>query len=221
LKKVKIVGVAHSKLRNSIGCVGIEVDPEEHICYVKMAKHWSRDDINKIAPELSAMYHSYEWNRTIVDQMIGEHLIQDFRKGGIPLRIVYIKKKIAEVSDIRRVVTMDLIEMVQFTLSQKILHKIKFPEEDPSPQMIELKDQIALYAEATTEAGGIDYYAPGDELDDLTKGLMLAMLAARPLMTDSAKIICGPLKPKQGVSLEDMSSIIDPVPKMKKRIRGI
>ena len=221
MKKVKIVGVAHSKLRNSIGCVGIEVDPIAQICYVKMAKHWPREDLNKIAPELSSMYQEHQWSNTVVDQMVGEHLIQGFRRGGLPLKIIFIKKKVTEVSEIRRVKSLDLIEMVQFTLQQKLVHKIKFVGK-PSPTMKELEDQIALYAEKTTEAGGVDYYAPGDELDDLTKGLMIALFAARPMMQDSMKIIGGPLRIKAPPTMEDMNATIDPeLRRKRRRIKGI
>ena len=88
--------------------------------------------------------------------------------------------------------------------------------------MKELEDQIALYAEKTTEAGGVNYFAPGDELDDLTKALMIAVFAARPFMLDSTKIIGGPLRIKEP-RVEEMASIIDPVPKehKRKRITGI
>lgn len=218
---IKIVGVAHSKLRNSIGAVGVEVDPIKQIIYVKLAKHWKREDINLIAPELSAMYHKHEWGKTIVDQMVGEHLVQGFRRGGVPIKIIFIKKKVTEVSEIRRVKSLDLIEMVQFLLQQKLAHKIKFVE-TPSPTMKELEDQIALYAEKTTEAGGVDYYAPGDELDDLTKALMIAVFAARPHMQDSMVIQGGPLHTKPVNQLEQMANILDPPPKFRnKKIRGI
>ena len=220
MKTVRIVGVAHSKLRNSIGAVGIEADPVEQKIYVKMARHWPREEISSIAPGLSDLYHKHEWSNTIVDQMVGEHLIQGFRRGGLPIKIIFIKKKIAEVSEIRRVKTLDLIEMVQFTLQQKLEHRIKFSPK-PSTAMKELEDQIALYAEKTTEAGGVDYYAPGDELDDLTKAMMIAVFAARPFMQDSTTIVCGPLTQKTNLSIDDLSKELDPIPKFRKHIKGI
>ena len=87
-------------------------------------------------------------------------------------------------------------------------------------EMIELEEQIALYAEKSTEAGTMDYFAPGDELDDLTKGLMLAVFAARPFLQETLKIIGGPLKIKPP-TMEDMANIIDPPPKRRKQIKGI
>ena len=219
---VKLVGIAHSKLRNSIGAVGIEVDPVKQEVLVRMARHWDRQQINEVAPGIAHMYSQFEWSNTIIDVSVGEHLIQSFRRiSKIPIRVIFIKKKITDTSEIRRVKILDLTEMVQFMLQQKLIHKIKFPKKI-SPHMKELEDQIALYAEKTTEAGGVNYFAPGDELDDLTKALMIAVFAARPFMLDSTKIIGGPLRIKEP-RVEDMASIIDPVPKehKRKRITGI
>jgi len=219
---VKLVGIAHSKLRNSIGAVGIEVDPVKQEVLVKMARHWDRSHINDVAPGISHMYSQFEWSNTIIDVSVGEHIIQALRRiAKIPIRVIFIKKKITDTSEIRRVKILDLTEMVQFMLQQKLIHKIKFPK-NPSPQLKELENQIALYAEKTTEAGGVNYFAPGDELDDLTKALMISVFAARPFMLDSTKIIGGPLRIKPP-TMEDMASIIDPVPKERKRkpIKGI
>lgn len=220
---VKLVGIAHSKLRNSIGAVGIEVNPVKQEILIKMVKRWPRDKINDIAPDIAVMYQKFEWSNTIIDMAVGEHLIQDFRRTSkLPIKIILIRKKLADGSEIRRVKKIDLIEMVQFMLQQKLIHKIKFPK-NPSPEVKELEDQIALYAEKSTEKGGMDYYAPGEELDDLTKGLMLAVFAARPFMMDSTKIIGGPLRIKPP-TIENMASIIEdrPIKTIKrKRIRGI
>jgi len=220
---VKLVGLAHSKLRNSIGAVGVEVDPEQHLVYVKMAKHWDREQINKIAPDLASMYSQYEWQNTIIDISVGEHLVQELKRTAtMPIRTIFIKRKLADVIDIRLVKKIDLTEMVQFLLQQKLAHKIKFPSR-PSPEVKELEDQIALYAEATTEAGGVNYYAPGEELDDLTKGLMIAVFAARPFLQDNIKIITGPIHPRKQDPVDQMAAAIDPPPKKPKRrrIRGI
>ena len=215
---VKLVGIAHSKLRNSIGAVGIEVDPVKQEVLVKMARHWDRLHINDIAPGIAYMYSQFEWSNTIIDVSVGEHIIQSLRRiAKIPIRIIFIIKKNTDTSEIRRVKILDLTEMVQFMLQQKLIHKIKFPK-NPSPEVKELENQIALYAEKTTEAGGVNYFAPGDELDDLTKALMISVFAARPFMLDSTKIIGGPLRIK-APTMEDMASIIDPIPKERKRKR--
>ena len=190
---VKIAGIAHSKLRDAIGLVGIEVDPSIGVVMVKFAKHWSRNEINQIPQDISNIWGKINWTKTIIDYAVGQHLIDEFKKiTGFPTRIVDLKKKVPDPNEIRRVKSLDLTEMVQYTLGKKIAHEIQFPDK-PSPEMMELEEQIALFTEKTTEAGGVNYYAPGDELDDLTKGLLLSMFAARPLLSGSGRVICGPI----------------------------
>jgi hypothetical protein len=217
LNKIKLVGIAHSKLRNAIGLVGITVDPVRQECSVNLAKHWDRNNLNDIGPEISDLFQKFEWSNTIIDLAVGEHIIQALRRGGLPIKVIFIKKKVTDVSEIRRVKSLDLVEMVQFMLQMKQIHKIKFPK-NPSPVMKELEDQIALYSEQTTEAGGINYYAPGDEMDDLTKALISAVFAARPMIQESIEIIAGPLRTKEP-DIEDLSRLGEPTFRRRK-IRG-
>jgi len=123
--KAKLVGMAHSKLRNSIGVVGIEVDPVKQECGVKMAYHWDRDNLNDIAPDMANLFEKFEWDNTIIDLSVGEHVIQGLRRAsGLPIKVIFIKKKVADVTEIRRVKQLDLIEMVQFMLQLKQAHKL-------------------------------------------------------------------------------------------------
>jgi len=219
--KIKLVGMAHSKLRNAIGLVGIEVDPVKQECQVKMVRHWDRTKLNEIAPDIRDLYLKFQWQNTIIDLAVGEHLIQNLRRiAELPIKVIFIKNKVTDVSEIRRVKSLDLTEMVQFMLQLKQAHKIKFPMK-PSLEMKELEDQVALFSEHTTEAGGVKYYAPGDQLDDMTKALMNAVFAGRPYMMESSKIIAGPIWQK-AITIEDLGKTLDPVLRMRKRkIRGI
>ena len=218
---VKLAGLAHSKLRNAIGFVGIEANPLEGTINVKLAKHWDRKDINKVAPDVAEMFDKYKWTNTIVDLAVGEGLLATLRrKSSLPMRVIFIKKKVTDVSEIRRVKSMDLIDMVQYMLQLKLAHKIRFGT-NPSPSMKELEDQTALYAEHSTEAGGINYYAPGDELDDLIKALITVSFACRPFLQDTVEIQAGPVRPKQ-VTIFDIAEATQP--KIRKRrnvIHGI
>ena len=81
------------------------------------------------APAIAKLYGAFEWDNTIVDLSVGEHVIQGLRRcSGMPIRVIFVKKKVTDVSEIRRVKTLDLIEMVQFMLQQKLAHKIKFTQ---------------------------------------------------------------------------------------------
>ncbi len=217
---VKLAGLAHSKLRNAIGFVGIEANPMEGTINVKLAKHWDRKDINSVAPDVAEMYNKFNWTNTIVDLAVGEGLLATMRRKSIPMRVIFIKNKVTDVTEIRRVKQMDLIDMVQYMLQLKLAHKIKFPIK-PTPSMQVLEDQTALYAEHSTEAGGIKYYAPGDEMDDLIKALITVSFACRPFLQDSVEIIAGPVRPKR-VTIFDVAEANQPkIRKRKNVIHGI
>jgi len=190
---IKLTALAHTKHRNAIGLVGIEVDPIKQEISVRLAKSWDRNDLNKIAPDVAGLYEKLEWFNTFIDFSVGDHVIQGLRRaGGMPIRIIQVSKKVRDYLEIDRVKTMDIIEMTQFLLQLKQAHKLLFPKE-PSKEMRELEDQIALFSEHKTEAGGIDYYAPGDEYDDLTKALLIVSFGARPYLQDSVEVIGGPV----------------------------
>ena len=45
---MKLAAIVHSKHRNMIGLIGIEIDANEKKVYVKLARQWPRDMINQI-----------------------------------------------------------------------------------------------------------------------------------------------------------------------------
>jgi len=189
----KIVALAHSKHRNAIGMVGIQADPVKQEITIRLAKQWPRKKINNIAPEIAELYNKHQWFNTVIDFQVGDHVIQGLRRaGGMPIKIIHIQKKVKDKLEIERVKTMDIIEQTQFMLSMKLAHKLVFPK-TPTKDMTELESQIALFSEHKTESGSIDYYAPGDEFDNLTKALIVACFAARPYMQASTTIVGGPL----------------------------
>lgn len=69
---------------------------------------------------------------------------------------------------------MDKNENVKWFLNMNAEHRIIFPvDKNCSPDMLELKRQIAIFAEHKTEAGSVSYYAPGSEHDDGVMALMI------------------------------------------------
>ena len=69
---------------------------------------------------------------------------------------------------------MDKNENVKWFLNMKAKHRIIFPiDENYSPDMLELKRQIAIFAEHKTESGSVSYYAPSSEHDDGVMALMI------------------------------------------------
>ena len=66
-------------------------------------------------------------------------------------------------------------------------HQIEFPERPP-PTVLDLEKQISMFVEHKTEAGGVDYYAPGDEKDNLTKAFMISIFAQRHILIKDVSI---------------------------------
>ena len=192
-----LAAIAHSKFRNAIGLVGIEIDSKQNKIRVRLAKQWSRDKLNIIPDEIGELYKKIKWGNTYIDQQTGQHLIQSLKqKEERPLRIIHTQKNLKDADEIERIKIMDKIEMAQFMLELRQNHVIEFPEK-PSKDMTELEEQVALYMEHKTEAGTIDYYAPGEELDSLIKGLLIACFAARKILSGNDGIpVMGPVRGK-------------------------
>ena len=88
-----------------------------------------------------------------------ELLTNEFGLKVIPITTINMgremKKKISPKN-------MDKYEVVHRFISRKENHQIIFPpDEKCSEDMLELKRQVAIFAEHRTEAGNVQYYAPG------------------------------------------------------------
>lgn len=191
-----------------IGFVGIEVD-ENLIVHVKVAKQWSRNEINQIPQDLKDAHDKIKWNKLYVDQVIGEHFIKSLKQHDLSVKVITTKKNLDEPDDIDRLLVMDKIEMTQLMLSLKLDHRIQFPT-NPGSTMKEAISQVELFTEHKTEAGGIDYYSPGDELDSLTKSLMICCFAVRRILSgDDGSYVGGTLGKAKYSSFIDEPTPLD------------
>jgi len=189
----KTVALAYSKQRSTFGLVGIDPD-EDLVVQVGLAKQWSRQQINQIPLDIANAYHDIQWSNMYVDQSLGEHLIKEIKKHNISVNVITTKKNMPDPADIERLLVMDKMEITQFMLSLKLKHRIQFPPKR-GKDMQELVNQIELFTEHKTEAGGIDYYSPGDELDNLTKALMICCFGVRNILAgDDGMPVLGPVK---------------------------
>ncbi len=177
----RVVGIAHSKHRNAIGLVGIEVIPEERLARVKLARQWPRSELNQVPEQIADLYFKYKWHRTHVDQLVGQYMIKYLKQRGMPLRVISTKKDMKNPADIEKIKVMDRVEMTHFMIMLKQNRQIEFPPSPPET-VRELESQMALFTEHKTEAGTVDYYSPGDEKDNLTKALMIACFSARKML---------------------------------------
>ena len=115
------------------------------------------------------------------------------------------QKNVKDADEIEKIQTMDKIEMVQFMLTLRQKHQVEFPP-DPSVSAQQLERQIVLFAEKKTEAGSIDYFAPGNELDNLPKALLIACFAARKYLDKPSPVYVGGQIPEMSMPQRAMTS---------------
>lgn len=204
----KITAISHSKHRNMIGLIGIEVD-DDLLVHVRLAKQWSRNEINQIPREIADAHSKIKWDKMYIDQSTGEHFIHDIKKHNLSVDVITTKKNLNEPDDIDRLLVMDKIEMTQLMLSLKLNHRIQFPT-NPGETMKDAISQVELFTEKKTEAGGIDYYSPGDELDSLTKSLMMCCFAVRNILAgDDGVVVMGPVRKKSPRGIVDYRLVLN------------
>lgn len=176
-----IVAISYTKQRTVFGMVGIEIDSRKKIAYVRLAKEWSRKDINTIPDSIKQIYDKVKWDLTFADQKVGQHLIRSIEnKLQFEVATITTQKDLKDPEDIEAIKVMDMTEMTQLTLSLKQEHKIQFPPPDNlTKDMEQLVKQIQMFTEHVTEQGTVSYYAPGDELDCLPRALMICLLVGR------------------------------------------
>ena len=156
----KVTALAHSKLRNELGFVGIEAVASEKKVYVKLARQWSLDDVTDIPKEISDLYDRFHWDNTLVAQSTGEYVIAALKTRGLPVTVITTQKLVKDPKLLQDIKVMDKIEMTEFLRKLKFNKQVIFPEQ-PSANMQKLEREIPFFSKHTTEAGGVDYYAPG------------------------------------------------------------
>jgi len=162
--------------------VGIEIDLATRTPYVRLAKQWKREDMDKIPGDVKELYEKIKWNTTYADQLVGQHLLKGIEyESEISIFAINTQKNIKEPEEEEGMKRMDLIEMTQFMLSLKQVHKIQFPKK-PTKDMIDLIRETEMFSEKITEQGTVNYYAPGDETDGLVKSLMICCFGGRPFI---------------------------------------
>lgn len=161
-----------------IGMVGIEIGLDK-IAYVRLAKQWKREEMEKIPIDTKSIHDKVKWNTTYADQLVGQHLLKSIEyEADISIFAINTQKNIKEPEE-EGMKRMDLVEMTQFLLSLKQVHKIQWPPK-PTHDMLQLFQQTEMFTENITEQGTVNYYAPGEELDCLIKALMICCFAGRP-----------------------------------------
>ena len=177
----RVAGFAYSKHRSMFGLVVAEAGPG--LLRVGAARQWDRSDMAAIAPAMAALHKTVKWGMTYADQMAGEHLLAAMGAAGVPISPFSYKKALDDPHDIERTVIMDRIEQVQFLLMVKQQNQLKLAGAAAGPAMAALRTQIATFGEHLSEAGAVDYYAPGEEHDHLIRALLAASFALRNVIS--------------------------------------
>ena len=162
------------KLRDSFFWVGTEITNNK--LYVRMAKRRLGRAYKQVCAEFAqdSKKHNFTFN-LIEANNTGQFVIEELEQvHHISVIGVTTTKDIKDEKKKHRVQTMDKNENVKWVLNMKAEHRMIFPtDENCSPDMLELKRQIAIFAEHKTEAGSVAYYAPGTEHDDGVMALLI------------------------------------------------
>ena len=179
--------ISFSKFRNYFGLVIVEADAEEKVIKVKAAHQWKRDELPKVAQQISYVFNKVNFDLLYADQFSGEHLLNDLKRLGIPVQIITTQKNLKDPDGIEKVKIMDKTEQVQFMIQMNQEHRILFPKTE-HPIIVKLIKQFKNFAEHKTEQGSIDYYAGGESLDDLTKALITVCFGVRKLLISGGDV---------------------------------
>ncbi len=76
MRTQSIVALSYTKNRTMFGMVGIEVDMAKRIAYVRLAKQWSRNQMNDIPAAVKSLHDKVKWDMTFADQLVGQHLLR-------------------------------------------------------------------------------------------------------------------------------------------------
>ena len=197
LDGIRICGCDPGKRRDSFGLVSLFVDVEKNRLFVEFAKRWLRKDYMYVEERIARYHQQAHWSDILVEQNnTGEHVIEMLRKKyALPVRAVTTVGKITDPRKHHRLKTMSKPEMVNWYVRAKQRHIALFPR-SLNVDMLELKRQIAIFAEYRTDAGNVTYHAPGNEHDDLAVSFLIACFGAlRWIRIGSAdsQLVWGPL----------------------------
>ena len=181
-----ICAIAHSKLRKTFGLVVCGLDQDNKKLYVGYAMQWHRNNLREIIPKIKRLEEKLGWTHIIIDQQSGEHFIRSLKTVELNVNVISTGKNIKEVRDIENLEVLDKIEMTQLFLTLKNNHQIIFPEDSEILKILE--DQVPIFSEHITEAGTADYYASGEEPDDLIKSLIMCGFSYRKQLTEDGDI---------------------------------
>jgi len=192
-----VCAISHSKLRKTFGLVVCGLDKKNKKLYVGYAMQWNRNNLKSAIPKIKKLHEIFSWNHIIIDQQSGQHFIRSLKITGLNVKVISTGKNVKDEQDIENLEVLDWTEMTQLFLTLKNNHQIIFPEDSKVVKILE--DQVPIFSEHITEAGTVDYYASGEEPDDLIKSLIMCGFSCRKELTEDIEIsvVCCPITGKR------------------------
>ncbi|MCH9657197.1 hypothetical protein K0U27_00645 [archaeon] len=185
---IKILSGDPGKIRDSFFIVGTEI--KQNKLYVRLSVRRQGRAYKQVCAEYAAISkkHGFKFN-LIEANNTGQFVIEELEQvHHIPVIGVTTTKDIKDEKKKNVVERMDKNENVKWFLNMKAEHRIIFPtDENCSADMLELKRQIAIFAEHKTEAGSVSYYAPGSEHDDGVMALLINCQKAKQYLKVGGK----------------------------------
>ena len=179
--------LTHTKSRNMFGLIIVSCNNEKRRIRIRYAKEWGRDALSDIPSELNTIYKKVKWDSLHIDQLTGQHLIDSIKKKGMSVKIITTQKDLKNPEGIEDLEVMDKNEAISLFIKFRQQKKIEF-HPNPTGALILLEEQMPLYIEHITEAGSVDYYAPGNEYDHLTRGLLMMVFVLRYILEDMSSV---------------------------------
>lgn len=171
--------LAYTKNRSRLGLAGIQAS--QGLAEVVLAREWPSEDIPRVAGEIAALHERNDWGQTFIDLEAGDYLAGMLRREALPVQVITSQKKVKDASKIQGLRVMDRIEATEFLRKLKLAGQLKWPAR-PSGEMRLLEAQMPFFSKHVTEAGAVDYYAPGEEPDGLVRALIISCFAARQVI---------------------------------------
>ena len=168
------------KIRDSFFIVGTEIKDEK--LYVRLSVRRQGRAYKQVCAEYAEISRRNNFRFNLIEaNNTGQFVIEELQQvHHIPVIGVTTTNNIKDEKKKNVVERMDKNENVKWFLNMKAEHRIIFTTDvNCSEDMLELKRQIAIFAEHKTEAGSVAYYAPGSEHDDGVMALMINIQKAK------------------------------------------
>ena len=180
MNNLKILSGDPGKIRDSFFIVGTEIRQDK--LYVRLAIQRTGRAYKQVCAEYAEISRKHQFNFNLIEaNNTGQFVIEELQQvHHISVIGVTTTKDIKDEKKKNVVERMDKNENVKWFLNMKAEHRIIFPVDTKcSAAMLELKRQIAIFAEHKTDAGSVSYYAPGSEHDDGVMALMINIQKAK------------------------------------------